>query len=633
MTDVQRGLITRDDVAHWDGVTRTSSRVDATGGTVTGLNFGDVVDILQVFGSGTSRSAATINTAIGRLGGATATFLFSTGTWTIADNLTIPSTITCLVPQGAIFSVDSGKTLTINGFLQVGIYQVFSGSGTIAGLGRNNYMLPYWWQENSVPGTTDLFAAIQAAITAQAQNQQPVQLLAEQHLVTAELVADFVGFRMFGAGSLGPSNTKTEIISSATSGAVLRIKQRYPQLSGIKIASTAARLAASTTTGHGIFTGKDDTSGVISMSRQFFDDIYIENQPTDGLHVLGACELSEYTNITAVDCKRHGYVFDDGTTAGYTNKQTAPFQWVMRNTRAFECGGHGYVIGTTADTNQPFGLTAINMESLGCAWNSSHHIDSKNYQMVDYGRDTTLISPDFEDQQYDQTTTSSTGMTRTGLAAPSGGMYFFSGFATIIKPYFSSLVESINADAPGMDIQHPTMAAGGYNIGTPQPIGITLGNKVGCRVVATTGATSGATIIVKTTAEESSYNIDGKEYIGLTLSTGDFERGAIGDEILTIASGVIPQLTADYVTIASESGATDSAALMNFNGARDGVEVTLQADAGDTITIVDGTVTSGIAKGFVLGANRILVGNDGDMLKVKYNTAGDVFVQIAFMEP
>jgi len=141
MGSVQRGLITRDDVAHWDGVTRTSSRTDATGGTVSGLNFGDEVDILQVFGSGTSRSVATITTAIGRLGGANATFLFSTGTWTIDADLTIPSNVSCHVPAGTVFDVASGKTLTISGlvFSESGTWT--SGAGTIVGGERNGFII------------------------------------------------------------------------------------------------------------------------------------------------------------------------------------------------------------------------------------------------------------------------------------------------------------------------------------------------------------------------------------------------------------------------------------------------------------------------------------------------------------
>ena len=188
MANVQRGLITRDDVAHWDGVTRTSSRVDATGGTVTGLNFGDAIDILQVFGSGTSRTVATINDAVSRLGGATATLLFSTGTWVIDADITIPSTITCHVPAGSVFAVSSGQTLTFSGFVNVEYPPSwFSGAGVVtvsiegshfgtyhqtaaelsASVTPVNFKYPpgnvLRYGTNTTPGTTDMTTAIQNA--------------------------------------------------------------------------------------------------------------------------------------------------------------------------------------------------------------------------------------------------------------------------------------------------------------------------------------------------------------------------------------------------------------------------------------------------------------------------------------
>ena len=162
MASIQRGLISRDDVAHWDGVTRTTSRVDATGGTETGLNFGDEVDILQVFGSGTDRTLSTVNDAITRLGGANATLLFSTGTWTITENLTIPSNVRLYFPFGAVLSVTSGKTLTINGSVDAGFYQIFSGAGTVSGFGASGPVYPLWWGavgDSSTDDTTPIQAA------------------------------------------------------------------------------------------------------------------------------------------------------------------------------------------------------------------------------------------------------------------------------------------------------------------------------------------------------------------------------------------------------------------------------------------------------------------------------------------
>ncbi|HEB29143.1 MAG TPA: hypothetical protein ENI05_15565 [Porticoccus sp.] len=131
MGNIQRGLITRDDIAWWDGITRTSSRVDATGGTVTGLNLGDAVDILQVFGDGSDRIKATIDAAISRGGSTNLTLLFSPGTWTIDDDLTIASNFSCYIFAGAVFNVSAGKTLTFSGPVLRESDTWTSGSGTV----------------------------------------------------------------------------------------------------------------------------------------------------------------------------------------------------------------------------------------------------------------------------------------------------------------------------------------------------------------------------------------------------------------------------------------------------------------------------------------------------------------------
>lgn len=109
---ITRGKVTRADLALWDGKTATATRVDATGGTVTGLAIGNEVDVLQVYGGGTSRTRATIAAAIQAIGSTACTLVFAPGTWAIDDNLTIPGNFTCYVPNGAVFDVASGKTLT-----------------------------------------------------------------------------------------------------------------------------------------------------------------------------------------------------------------------------------------------------------------------------------------------------------------------------------------------------------------------------------------------------------------------------------------------------------------------------------------------------------------------------------------
>ena len=119
MATVQRGKITRNDLALWDGKTKTNNRVDATGGTVSGLTVGDFVDVLQVFGDGTTYTVATINSALDFIGSSNATLLWATGTWIINDSVTIPTTLANQIPAGCVFAISTGVTLTFSGPVNV----------------------------------------------------------------------------------------------------------------------------------------------------------------------------------------------------------------------------------------------------------------------------------------------------------------------------------------------------------------------------------------------------------------------------------------------------------------------------------------------------------------------------------
>jgi len=137
MGTVKRAKVTRSDLALFDGENSTYDRTDATGGTVTGLRFGDSVDILTIFGSSTNRTVATINNATARLGSRNRTLSFATGTWTIDSDVTIPSNFSCHIPAGCVFNISSGITLTFAGPVHVEFADTdgtgwYTGSGSVS---------------------------------------------------------------------------------------------------------------------------------------------------------------------------------------------------------------------------------------------------------------------------------------------------------------------------------------------------------------------------------------------------------------------------------------------------------------------------------------------------------------------
>ena len=132
MTTIIKGKIMRPDLTVWDGLEKTTTRKDSTGGTITGLKVGTEVDVLQAYGGGTNYTKSTIQKAIDAIGSTNSTTLvFNPGTWTIDANITIGSNFTCRVPAGCIFSVSSGVTLTFSGPVIHDAQTWTSGSGTV----------------------------------------------------------------------------------------------------------------------------------------------------------------------------------------------------------------------------------------------------------------------------------------------------------------------------------------------------------------------------------------------------------------------------------------------------------------------------------------------------------------------
>ena len=134
MATIVRGKILRADQSKWDGKTKTSSRTDATGGTVTGLTVDDSVDVLQVFGSGDTYTVATITAALNFIGANNVTLLWATGTWVIDANVTIPITMANHIPAGCVFAISTGITLTFAGPINVE-YAKNDGTGWYTGSG------------------------------------------------------------------------------------------------------------------------------------------------------------------------------------------------------------------------------------------------------------------------------------------------------------------------------------------------------------------------------------------------------------------------------------------------------------------------------------------------------------------
>lgn len=108
---------------------------------------------------------STLSDAITAIGSTKATLEIDSDVTVSADTTFAAGTLVKFIP-GNVITVADTKTLTINGRIQAGVWQIFNAVGTgsvvFGGLVQEGY--PEWWGENTTPGTTDMDDEIQAAV-------------------------------------------------------------------------------------------------------------------------------------------------------------------------------------------------------------------------------------------------------------------------------------------------------------------------------------------------------------------------------------------------------------------------------------------------------------------------------------
>ena len=105
-----------------------------------------------------------LGTAITAIGSAQTVLSIPAGNWPITADLTVPANLTLKFAHGAVLTIATGKTLTINGSLEAGLYQIFSGAGTgkVSGL---KTVYPEWFGAIG-NGSTDDTVALNLTATA-----------------------------------------------------------------------------------------------------------------------------------------------------------------------------------------------------------------------------------------------------------------------------------------------------------------------------------------------------------------------------------------------------------------------------------------------------------------------------------
>jgi len=115
-------------------------------------------------GSGAVDDSTAINNCIASAAGGSV--FFPKGTYKLSANVTVPAGISAVFSHGATLSIDNTKVFTVNGKLDAGLFQIFSGLGTAAlSAGCSVWLYPQWWGAVG-DGIADDTAAFTACIAA-----------------------------------------------------------------------------------------------------------------------------------------------------------------------------------------------------------------------------------------------------------------------------------------------------------------------------------------------------------------------------------------------------------------------------------------------------------------------------------
>jgi hypothetical protein len=113
-------------------------------------------------GDGVVNDAAAIQSATTAATTNGGIIFFPPGTYKISSALTVPSNVTLWFANGAKLSIDTGITVTINGPIDAGLYQIFSGAGLVRGTPLVEKIYVQWF---GVYGdSSDIQAVLQKAV-------------------------------------------------------------------------------------------------------------------------------------------------------------------------------------------------------------------------------------------------------------------------------------------------------------------------------------------------------------------------------------------------------------------------------------------------------------------------------------
>lgn len=224
------------------------------------------------------------------------------------NTLTIPSTLQLAPEIQGVGTINIGKTLTIKSPFSAGMYQVFTGSGTVTfGAGSIDFVHPDWFAINATPGVTDMTAAFLAARKALSTTapQGVIKLANTSYGVTSIVLSYETSLVGEGRGShlvqIAGGEDLPVIQWDNTAAEV-----SYPHIVRIEnVKITGLKGSSGTTNNHGI-----DINQYWGIDNLSLKNLWIEqcagygihtNQPRSGT-VANAVQFSTWDNINIQNC-------------------------------------------------------------------------------------------------------------------------------------------------------------------------------------------------------------------------------------------------------------------------------------------------------------------------------------------
>lgn len=391
----------------------------------------------------------------------------------------------------------------------------------------------------------------------------------------------------------GGSRSQTVIELQATDAPGWWCKERSVKIKGIHFDNSETRRDKAVTDINvvDLLIGDID-GGATTISRVELEDLYFTQSAYASLMIMASWELGFIRNISGADGLGFGMIMDDATRLGYAAKKLGAFMTTSANIRFFEYALKGAILGHPAQTNRGLHNIFNIIECLGCCWDRATltSLGLTTHQMDIHFGNTRLIQPDFEDQQYNQSLTSSTGMARTANLTPAKGIQALSTGGHIEGGHFSSLLSSGDILAPGWNvIGNPIVFAGTYGVAMPYAFQFAA---AATGFIAEGKGQSGATVLFDFRNEFGRVFYDGYEFKPTSSSVLGAGIRMNKTPIDTVISGGILTGINHRVVVRGEGAVADSLATLRRASGLNGVggdEMILYPGA-ETITLVHGSV-------------------------------------------